>query len=480
MSYKNTSKKKYKILKNKSGGEVIASGGFGCVFKPALACANDKRKPNAVSKLMTLKHANDEYDEIRQIKDKLNKIPNYSKYFLIDDIDNLCIPAKLEGSDLKNFQEKCSALKKSKYTAQNINESLNELRVLSMPDGGETVKQYISNIKDFVQVQNLNTSLIELFTKGIIPMNKKGIYHSDIKDTNILVDTTNKNVQPRLIDWGLTTEYEETRINDNNSSETIKSNNDLSWLPLKWQNKSIQFNVPFSIILFSRDFLDEYNEYLRSYGLPKPNNKKYMVELDKFITTYLFNWMEIGKGIGHIVTINKTIEILYDLTKSPDNQTDIIVTDQSDPDESYTIYVYVKTIEIITVYIRNILIKYTTTKKAEQAIKDYVNNVFIDNIDKWGFLCTYLPFLKKATKDNLDKYNNERVFNIIKALFLFLYETSDRAITEAEITNQLSAINQVVGGNRIKRNNKKFGKNTYKTRIQLANHRKTRKTRKRK
>jgi hypothetical protein len=288
-------------------------------------------------------------------------------------------------------------------------------------------------------------------------------------------------VQPRLIDWGLTTEYplvEQTDINDDDSRKTIKSNNDLSWLPLKWQNKSIQFNVPFSIIMFSRDFLDEYNEYLRSYGLPKPNNKKYMVELDKFITTYLFNWMEIGKGIGHIVTINKTIEILYDLTKSPDNQTDIIVTDQSDPDESYTIYVYVKTIEIITVYIRNILIKYTTTKKAEQAIKDYVNNVFIDNIDKWGFLCTYLPFLKKATKDNLDKYNNERVFNIIKALFLFLYETSDRAITEAEITNQLSAINQVGGGNRIKRNNKKFGKNTYKTRNQLSNRTKTRKTKK--
>jgi serine/threonine protein kinase len=476
MSYKNTSKKKYNI-KNKFGGEVIASGGFGCVFKPALTCANGTRKPNGVSKLMTLKHANDEYDEITKIKNKLNKIPNYATYFLIDGIDNLCIPAELEASDLKNFQEKCSALKKSKYTAKNINKSLNELRVLSMPDGGETIKQYISTIKDLVQVQNLNTSLIELFKNGIIPMNKKGIYHSDIKDTNILVDTTNKNIQPRLIDWGLTTEYP---LVDNDSPQTNKSNKDLSWLPLKWENKSIQFNVPFSIILFTKDFLYEYNDHLRSYGLPKPNNKKYMVELDTFITTYLFNWMETGKGIGHIVTINKTIEILYDLTKTPDNQTDIIVTDQSDPDESYTIYVYVKTIEIITVYIRNILIKYTTTKKAEETIKDYVNDVFIHNIDKWGFLCSYLPFLKMTDKDNLDKYNNEKVFNIIKALFLFLYETSDRAITEAEITNQLSAINQVVGGNRIKRNNKKFGKNTYKTRIQLSNHRKTRKTRKRK
>jgi hypothetical protein len=78
-----------------------------------------------------------------------------------------------------------------------------------------------------------------------------------------------------------------------------------------------------------------------------------------------------------------------------------------------------------------------------------------------------------GSKDNLDKYNNEKVFNIIKDLFLFLYETSDRAITENEITARLNAINQLVGGNKI---NKKFGKNTHKPhRIQLSNHKKTRK-----
>ena len=136
MTYKNTSKKKHKIqkhnVKNKFGGEVIASGGFGCVFKPALACANGKRKKNGVSKLMTLKHANDEYDEITKIKNKLNKIQNYSKYFLIDDIDDLCIPAALTTSDLQNFEEKCSALKKSKYTARNIEKEINRYSGLSI------------------------------------------------------------------------------------------------------------------------------------------------------------------------------------------------------------------------------------------------------------------------------------------------------------------------------------------------------------
>jgi serine/threonine protein kinase len=478
MSPKKTYKLNKRDIKNKLGGEVIASGGFGCVFKPALACANGIRKSNGVSKLMTLKHANAEYDEITQIKDKLNKIPNYLNYFLIDDIDNLCIPAKLDDSDLRNFQEKCSALKKDDYTVKNINASLNELRVLSMPDGGITLKEYILKIRTLNQIQELNISLIDLFEKGISPMNKRDIYHSDIKDTNILVDATNDNLQPRLIDWGLTTEYpleEPSHINDNNI-------HDLSWLPSKWKNKSIQFNVPFSIIMFSSDFLNQYNAYLKTYGVPKPNNKKYIVELDKFITTYLFYWMETGKGIGHIVTINKTIEMLYDLTKSSDNQTNVIVTDPNEPDESYKVSVYVKTIEIITVYIRNILIEYTHTKNAEPAINDYVNNAFINNIDKWGFVTTYLPFLKMNFKDNLDKYKNEKVFNIIKDTLLFLYETSARAISEKEITTRLNAINQLVGGTITKQNNKKYskkiGKNTCKHRIKLSNRKKTR-TRKR-
>ena len=459
-------KKKYKLnkrnVKNKSGGEVIASGGFGCVFKPALACKNGTRKSNGVSKLMTLKHANAEYDEIIQIKDKLHNISNYAMYFLINDIDKLCIPDKLTNSDLHNFQEKCSALKKDNYTVENINNSLNELRVLSMPNGGISLKEYISKITTLTKIHELNDTLIELFTNGIVPMNNIGIYHSDIKDTNILVDTPNHNVQlTRLIDWGLTTEY------------PVHHKYPFSW-PTQWNNKSIQFNLPFSVILFSEVFLKKYNKYLDTYGVSKPNNKKYIVLLDKFITKYLFFWMESGRGIGHISLINSIVEILYDLNKSKNKTYNVKKEEQTE-----YVVVYVKTIEIITTYIRKILIKYTDSKHAKQAMDDYLNNVFIHNIDKWGFVSTYLSFLKPASKDNLEKYKNKQVFNIIKELFIFVYETSDRAITEKEITNRLNAINQLVGGTITKQNNnkysKKIGKNTCKTRIQLSNRKKTRK-----
>jgi hypothetical protein len=38
------------------GGKVIASGGYGCIFRPALKCVNKPRPKNEVSKLMTNKH----------------------------------------------------------------------------------------------------------------------------------------------------------------------------------------------------------------------------------------------------------------------------------------------------------------------------------------------------------------------------------------------------------------------------------------
>ena len=52
-----------------NGGKVIASGGFGCIFKPALKCENDANNTetynNKITKLMTIKNANEEYKQIQ-------------------------------------------------------------------------------------------------------------------------------------------------------------------------------------------------------------------------------------------------------------------------------------------------------------------------------------------------------------------------------------------------------------------------------
>ena len=94
------------------GGQVIASGGFGCVFYPSLKCENqDFTDNNTISKLMTTKHAQDEYKQINKYKNILKVIPNYEKYFLLNDFV-LCKPDKLTKQDLNGYNKKCKPLKK--------------------------------------------------------------------------------------------------------------------------------------------------------------------------------------------------------------------------------------------------------------------------------------------------------------------------------------------------------------------------------
>ena len=109
-----TNKNKNKI--NRSGGNALTSGGFGCLFKPALKCKNSNfvYDPNLVTKLMTKKHANDEYNQIQTFKSILEHIPNYQNYFLVDGFSK-CEPAELTVDDLKDFDENCKALKKKSF-----------------------------------------------------------------------------------------------------------------------------------------------------------------------------------------------------------------------------------------------------------------------------------------------------------------------------------------------------------------------------
>ena len=148
-------------INNKEGGKVLASGGFGCVFTPALKCeGTTRREKNKVSKLMIEKYAIQEYEEINKYKKILETIPNNEDYFLLYDI-SICRPSKLAVSDIQNFK-KCTALPKKNITKQNINKSLDKVMALNMPNGGIPIDDFIYNNSSYENIIKLNNCLINL------------------------------------------------------------------------------------------------------------------------------------------------------------------------------------------------------------------------------------------------------------------------------------------------------------------------------
>ena len=194
--YTNKTKKR----RSKNGGEALTSGGFGCIFKPALKCKNSNERTTGVSKMSLEKYGKAEINEIQQIKDKLKTIKDYQKYFLLD--TDICEPDKLTNEDLDNFDTKCYALTRFNINSSNVNNKLNTLTILNMPDSGIDLKDWLlsDNIITKEKIFILNETICILLKNAIRPMNEKGVIHNDLKDSNILID---KNLDARIIDWGL-------------------------------------------------------------------------------------------------------------------------------------------------------------------------------------------------------------------------------------------------------------------------------------
>jgi hypothetical protein len=342
--------------KKRSGGKVLASGGVGCAFSPELRCVGSKtrkRRHDRISKLMTQRHALEEYEEIEKIKQRVQSIPNYDKFFLVDNM-NVCVPDKLTDADLEDFETKCKALPRDNITVANINESLDKLLSLNMANGGIPVDDFTRQFPD--KMIELNRSLINLLNEGIVPMNAKGMFHCDVKHSNVLIDA---DMNARLIDWGLSNEYNNIDV------------------PTSIAERSFQFNVPFSNILISAK-LEE-----RCKGEP--------IQYIDFILT--------KRGNGHYNYINAIMHVMYgDKTMS-----------KKDVLERYTRPMLADCLErtIINGLRRNLSMKY---------VRRYVRDVYMPSIDLWGFVMLYFPmmehlFNKTKTPTELDVFNHlKRVF----------------------------------------------------------------------
>ena len=348
--------------RRKQGGKVIGSGGYGCVFRPALRCnGSRKRVSKTISKLMFNKYVKREYMEITKYLPILQKIPNYKNYFIIEGA-NVCQPAPLTRSDLSNFDVKCKTLKKRDINSKNINSKLDKLSSLNLQDGGVELGTYIYSGLSLDGMKDLNMRMVQLLVNGILPMNKYHVYHADIKEANIVVDTSK---YVRLIDWGL-------------SMYTANGKN----IPGVLQDKPFQYNLPFSIILFNNTFKTMYSTFLKTTTYLDNNS------VGDFLKGYVEIW-NTKRGKGHIKTI---ISIWTDITGKQNIQDTIIIP-----------------------YLSAILLEYT--RDGQFDTMGYFKNIFINLLDLWGFIICYTAFLDAG-------YKNEKINNLI-ITYLFRMPTEN-------------------------------------------------------
>jgi len=401
------------------GGKVIASGGFGCIFKPALQCQEQdtdiiqENSSNQISKLMTTKNAKNEFKQIQKYNKILRVIPNHDNYFLLNNF-KLCKPAKLTKDDLNGYQKKCKALNKKGINVKNINNSLDKVMAINMPYGGIDVENFVEKYFVSTNIIRLNDSLIDLLVNGIVPMNKLNVYHCDIKDGNVLVDITETGLITRLIDWGLSI------IVDNQKQKGI---------PQKLYRRPFQFNVPFSSVLFNKDFFLLYYNFLE---LHKNRNPDYF-QIREFVINYIFIWNDI-RGPGHLSAINEIIKNLtiHDLTAI-----------KNDKIKNHFIE-YEFTYHYIVEYLSKILEKYTNNGKLDLMI--YFENIFLKNVDIWGFVMIYVVLYEVLYEsfDKLNEYQMEFINKIKYIIIHFLYENPITPIDVSSLVNELTSLNKVI------------------------------------
>jgi len=388
-----------------TGGRPIGSGTYGCVFNPPLKCSNRINSDvidNKVSKLMFTHHAKDEYDEITKFKKIIEKIHNYRKYFLVDDI-KYCSPDKLKDADLIGFDKTCRNLNKNGFTTKNINANLHKFKMLIIKDGGKDLDQFIENSK----ITNNNLYILirgikDIIKNAIIPMNNLDLYNFDVKSSNILID---KDFQMRIIDWGL--------------SGVVKNKTQVSKLINKRQ---LQYNLPYTIIFMNESFFNIYNKFLNNLKEKSsfPLDGWYLLS---FIENYIKKYNNFhGDGhLGYIKRIIYNINKIYPLAHKYKNHS-------------------LETSFIIE-YLINSLLGFTDEKKYTFDHTRFLE-IFYHNTDIWGALISFEKIFQYINSQTHLDFNNksENLRKIVQLLLTYCFHNYYKKISIPNLMNDLNHI----------------------------------------
>jgi serine/threonine protein kinase len=386
-----TYKKIYKRGVNR-GGKPIKSGSYGCVFKPVLKCDKNKSAEleNGISKLMEEEAAKIEFDTILEVQRHIKGIPNNNDYFLVNDI-KMCAPDKLSNEDLNEFDTVCNDIVKyTGYDKNIINNNLKHFKIINMPYGGIDLNEFWKRMMDFPAKDKkkifalVNSILIRLLENGIIPLNQTGFYHLDVKGGNILVSDDIK--YARLIDWGVS-----QKLNENNIA------------PSKFIQE-FQFNIPFTNILFNLNINKWLQEEFTKMNIKNKNIKSISLLTIKTIVKNIMDKAMNDRGEGHYMVILYYIIVLYNLDDA------LGQTDSTN-----------FAIDLICTFIATALMNYTDSNGVFQ-LKKYCAEVYLRNVDVWGFIMSYIQIIIYAKEiKGATKYKKEFIKAVSDIIINYCY-----------------------------------------------------------
>jgi len=396
------------------GGRAIDAGSYGCVFSPALKCL-DKNIPyseNNISKLMYKKDAEAEMIEMKKVENYIKKIPNNEKYFLVANTYR-CEPDLItKKEDLLSFDHECGLFTKHGIDSYNVNDNLNKLELINMPNGGLSIQNYVLEMLESPNKNSsfvkLNNALVQLLVNGIAPINKLGFNHYDVKAGNILFSPDGN---ARLIDWGLA------------------GTNDGVTIPDAIKDRSIAFNMPFSDIFFNsyiKKWLPEELKKIKAATSFRDKSEG-QAELLKVIAVNLINKSIQETSEGHFEYI--TSNILHDIYK--------IYADRNVYNKlDYNVLTY----NVLIEYIQAVLIKFVDENGNFDSLK-YFYEVFAHNVDVWGLVLAYAPLVE----DGYGKLHKDIINGVCRILIKYCFspEFAIKPIVISELASDLTSLSDI-------------------------------------
>lgn len=435
-STRRTKKTKLTPVDLDAAGKPIAAGGFGCVFLPRLACDDPAleaklkaSKTKYVSKLMMRRDAADEEEEMKKVLKTVDKLPSSShKYFILHDT-SLCNPAQLSSEDKEGFDRKCTNLTRYGIVSNSVNRMLKNLKSMNVPFGGDEVADLFNllggkiakNDKEALQdFMYANLSMIDVLEKAIVPMNKAGLLHHDLKGQNMLIDKESlKHGKPsiKIIDWGLAIYADGT-----NPAKEMP--------PRGCRNRPFQFNLPFGVILLSEESVSSIDRFCsENNGITRANVKSIASKLIKETIS--------NRGQGHYGYI---MQILATLTLPFFSST--YKTQFLSETDCYTKGMLNQ--DFIVDYLSDILLTFAGDKCNGNDLRKEYFPIYRHNCDIWGFLMAYQEIIDGMHSFTVIRKNPiaKQISNILMK-YCYSTEFASKKINVNELVRDLKEINVI-------------------------------------